>query len=134
MKNNKLVLISELKTECGWSNSPAMIYYEPFPKEGHSNFYALFRKSDGKTYVTNADYIVGLPISAIRASDGMVYYSKYRHNFVITCDEGDFIDGGRQYSRVSVKKGTIITITLNVDGTVTASDGKPVNLENNLKG
>jgi hypothetical protein len=90
----------------GWVNAPAAIFYQKvIPVVGYTHYFALF-ESEGKLLITAGESAITDPISAIRAADGEIIYSKYRHDNVTSKDGSCNIDGGREYCHWSATKGT----------------------------
>lgn len=74
------------------------IFYRetPHPEFGNRYFGLYTQKLLGPT-ISNADWVEELTFDSIEC-DGVIYYSKHRHDFVQT--NVGFIDGGRAYTRV----------------------------------
>ena len=89
-----------LKHANGYINEPAAVFYQEVPPvEGYSNYFALLLRN-GSLMITCGASAVSEPITAIRASDGEVLYSRYRHDFRTASNESCSIDGGRDYTKV----------------------------------
>lgn len=81
-----------------WSESPASIFYQPNPQEGHNHYFGVFLKGK-QAYITSGESAVSEIISGIVADDGEVIYSRYRHDFRTSKDGSVYIDGGRDYTK-----------------------------------
>lgn len=75
-------------------------FYTEHPHPDGSNYYA-FGFINGVPMITNGASIEDAHISAFLSSDGIVRYSASQHDYVSDSD-GNFIDGGRHYTRHSV--------------------------------
>ena len=97
-----------------WANQPTEVFWqEKPPVEGYSIYFALFTR-DGSVFITSGESAVEGIIAGIRASDGEVIYSRYRHDFRPSKDGTVFIDGGRDYTKCS-GLGNIVQLKV-VDG------------------
>ncbi len=103
-----------VKTKNGsWSEAPVDVFYvaDPDISKGHVHYLGLFVTPSGMAYKTDASSFKGQDFIGI-LEDGIVYISKFRHDFIET-PKGKIIDGGRDYIRtdgsdtvlVSVKNG-----------------------------
>lgn len=90
------------KKDGGWHNFPVSVFYQETPPvEGYSNYFALYiRYAD--VLITDGSSAVEGVISCVRADDGEIIYSAYRHDFCVSKDESVFIDGGRDYIKSSI--------------------------------
>lgn len=95
----KYVLESCLRMKNGnWANFPAAIFYTKEPHPEGSNYFAIFRDTDGDMMITNGiSAVEGVSFIGIEAEEEVVY-SRYRHDYR-THKNGAFIDGGRDYAR-----------------------------------
>lgn len=88
----------------GWANSLADVFWQKTPPiEGYSNYFALFQRGS-EIYITSGASAVEGVIFGIRADDGEIIYSRYRHDYRSSKDGSVFIDGGRDYVRASSNK------------------------------
>jgi len=97
--NAKYILESCLKMKNGnWANFPAAFFYTKEKHPEGSNYFALFRDTDGDLMITNGyESLNDVAFIGIEAEDE-VAYSRYRHDCV-THKNNSFIDGGRDYAR-----------------------------------
>lgn len=89
---------TELKSADGWSGQVGAVFYQPNPKPGHSNWFAVYRDYMNRFYVTKADATVAVPVTALKVSEEEYIYSHHRHHFLGR--DGIAIDGGRDYTRI----------------------------------
>lgn len=80
----------------------ADVFYRdtPHPKFGNKYFALLFRGD--KLYVANADGVENLTFGMVENDEGNLEYSQSRHDYK-SFDNGNMIDGGRDYIRSSGK-------------------------------
>lgn len=116
--NAKYVCETTLKTDEGWRYMPSLIFYTNTPHPRGSNYFALSQR-DGTIVISNGISATEEPITGIRASNGDVIYSRYRHDYRLSPDHSVFIDGGREYTRSS--PGTLVKITIQ-DGDLVVSE------------
>ena len=98
----------------GWSeDSCGDVYYQETPPiEGYSNYFALIFQR-GSLYITSgATAVVGI-INGVKAKDGEIIYSRYRHDYHTSADGSVFVDGGRDYLKTNAVKSVELT---SVDG------------------
>ena len=97
--NGKYVLESCLKKkDGGWYNFPVAIFYTEQAHPEGSNYFAIYRDTDGHFGITNGlSAVEGVNFMGIEAEDEVIY-SRYRHDFR-EHKNGAFIDGGRDYTR-----------------------------------
>ncbi len=93
----------------------ADVFYRetPHPDFGNKYFAILFRGD--KPYIANADQIENFTFGMVENDDGNLEYSQSRHDYK-SFDNGNMIDGGRDYIRSSGKVKVF-----------TVKDGKMVN-------
>ena len=86
-------------TSRGYGTSAYDIFYRetPHPEFGNRYFGINYHDYTGYPIIIDADWVEDLTFDTIEC-DGVVYYSKHRHDFVQT--SVGFIDGGRAYTRV----------------------------------
>lgn len=84
----------------GWQGDDCGdVYYQATPPvEGYSNYFALVNQG-GSLYITSGASAVEGEISGVRADDGEIVYSRYRHDMRHSTDQSVWIDGGRDYVR-----------------------------------
>jgi hypothetical protein len=80
-------------------------FYTEIPHPDGSNYYA-FGFINGVPMITNGISIEDTTISAFLSFDGIIRYSASRHDYV-SDSHGNFIDGGRDYTRCSVGNGEV---------------------------
>lgn len=80
----------------------ADVFYRdtPHPEFGNKYFAILFRGD--KLYVANADEVENLTFGMVENDEGNLEYSQSRHDYK-SFDNGNMIDGGRDYIRSSGK-------------------------------
>ena len=108
-----------LKTRDGsWSESPAAIFWqEKPPVEGYSNYFGLFVRDD-RLFITSGESAFETPIEGIVSADGEVVYSRYRWDMRGLSDDSGYIDGGRDYVKISAGKNGEFpkTVLLKING------------------
>lgn len=106
-----------LKDKYGnWANEPAAIFYQETPPQpGYSNYFAVVVHGT-QAYITSGESAVSEPIAGIRADDGEIVFSRYRHDFRKSKDDSVFIDGGRDYTKHN-NPSRLVEITI-VDGEI----------------
>ena len=81
----------------------ALFYTDKKHPVSGSHYFAVYQKPGeyGKntTYITNGQPVADDSFTGIRANDGEVIYSHYRHHMNTSSDETVWIDGGREYVR-----------------------------------
>ena len=91
-----------------WAEKPLDVFYveEPDTDKGHTNYFGLIIDPLSKqVMITDASSCFQEAITGI-VEDGVVYVSRYRHDFVQT-PSGSSIDGGRDYIKTSVPVDTV---------------------------
>lgn len=104
-----------------WGESPAAIFWNEHPKEGHSHYFGFVWQFDvysntEKLYVCNCDSSLDFnkdPVVGIIADDGEVIFSRYRHDYRVSNDGSVMIDGGRDYLRCTANKQLVSINFLN---------------------
>ena len=101
------------KTKTGWGY-PAAVFYQPNPKTelGHSNYFGLYADEYTPACIFNADYITG-GWTGVKADDGELLWSEYRHDYHTSKDGSVWIDGGFDYARTGTPERLV---KLNVKG------------------
>lgn len=107
----------------GWFDAPSLIFYCEEAHPRGSNYFALYHRdgnwliSDGITAICEED-----GITAIRATNGDIIYSHWRHDFNTSTDGSVSIDGGRDYTRIMADNFEGRRVTLRVkDGVLVES-------------
>lgn len=116
--NARYVCETTLKTKDGWRYQPSLIFYSETPHPEGSNYFALSYQ-DGDLLISNGISATEEPIVGIRATNGDIIYSRYRHDYRLSPDHSVFIDGGREYTRRSL--GSVVNITIQ-DGNLVVSE------------
>lgn len=91
-----------------WAEKPLDVFYveEPDTDKGHTNYFGLIVDSlTNEVMITDASSCFEDPITGI-VEDGIVYVSRYRHDYVQT-PSGGSIDGGRDYTRTSLSSDLV---------------------------
>jgi len=92
-----------IKTKAGgWTESPAQIYWQENPPHGYSNYFAIIIQG-GSLYITSAKCLEDIDIAGIIVND-KVYFSRFRWD--CRGEDGTFIDGGRDYTKMSGSMST----------------------------
>ena len=98
------------------SDRPVDIFYRdsPHPEFCNQYFGIGVNYEDGSYVIFNADGIEDFTFGLVEDDDGNLQYSQYHHDYK-SFDNGNMIDGGREYIRSSgnakiyvVKNGTMI--------------------------
>jgi hypothetical protein len=101
-----------LKTkDGGWSSdSCADVYYQVIPPvEGYSHYFGLIIQ-DGSLYITSAKCLEDKEFQGIRAKNGEIIYSRFRHDMRYSEDKSVWVDGGFDYMRRSY--GPLVNLKL----------------------
>lgn len=96
--NIKYVCTTDLRA----SDCPVDVFYRetPHPEFGNRYFGMYVEPYTGTTYITNADMIEELQFGVVPNDDGELEYSESHHAYK-RFENGNMIDGGRQYIRSS---------------------------------
>ena len=103
--NAKYVFESCIGRDGNWLNFPVAIFYTAIPHPEGSNYFGLFWKEafmDGDTphiAICNGINATQGEFTGVRADDGEIIYSRYRHDFRTSKDGSASVDGGRDYFR-----------------------------------
>lgn len=97
-----------------WVNFPVAVFYQAAPNAPFTNHYfGLYQDQFTKRLmICDADYVQGVPFTAINTPEGIVY-SSYRHDYREVGDQ--MIDGGWDYVRHS--GGPLIRVCV-IDGQI----------------
>jgi len=80
---------------------PVDVFYRETPHPEFGNrYFGLLNDNEGRILITNADSVEELTFACVMDSEGGLYYSRDRHDYV-TLDNGNMIDGGRLYTRTN---------------------------------
>jgi len=102
-KNAKYLYDSCIRDSRGnWSYAPVAVFYQAELEDpSHKHFFGMYQR-DGHAYICDATS-AREPFTGIRAEDGTVLYSSYRHDYETYTDSvsnrGYMIDGGREYTK-----------------------------------
>jgi len=104
--NAKYVFESCLKNKNGdWANFPAAIFYTEEAHPEGSNYFGVYLKYDYDgtkiPMIANGIAATQVVIKGIKADNGDIVYSRYRHDYRNSPDGSVFIDGGRDYIRTN---------------------------------
>lgn len=83
------------------SDNCADIFYQANPPNNYSNYLAIY-KQYGDLYITSGETAASGTFNGIEAADGEIIYSRFRHDYRTSTDGSTFIDGGRDYVRISL--------------------------------
>lgn len=109
-----------------WAEKPLDVFYveEPDTDKGHTNYFGLILDPlSNQVMICDASSCFQEAITGI-VEDGVVYVSRYRHDFVQT-PSGSSIDGGRDYIHTSLP-ADLVRIEV-IDGKFEFSDIKEDN-------
>ena len=89
-------------TDFKMSDRPVDIFYRetPHPKFGNRYFGIAVNYEDGSYSIFNADEIEKFSFGMVEDDDGDLQYSQSHHDYK-SFDNGNMIDGGREYIRSS---------------------------------
>jgi len=87
-------------TDLHYTDAPEDIFYRETPHPTFGNRYFSIRVYGGNVYILNADAIEDCTFGLVEDDDGDLQYSQFRHECKVF-DNGNMIDGGREYIRSS---------------------------------
>jgi len=90
----------------GWANFPAAIFYTEQAHPQGSNYFGLYLDENNVPMITNGISATEKPIVGVRADNGDIIYSRYRHDYRVSPDKTVWIDGGRDYLRTGLSEKT----------------------------
>ena len=99
--NAKYVFETCLKdTNGNWVNQSAAVFYSEEPHPMGSNYFAFYQAGPNLGFMIcdAKKHIDGL-FTGVRADNGDVIYSRYRHDYRTSPDGSVWVDGGRDYFR-----------------------------------
>ena len=101
-------------TDLRASDVPVDVFYRetPHPQFGNRYFGLYHDHFRGHTMITNADIVEELEFGLVENDEGELEYSESHHKYK-TFENGNLIDGGRQYIRSSAKGAKVYKV---VDG------------------
>lgn len=82
------------------NGSTVAIFYADVAHPEGSRYFGLYYNHYNKLYICNGDWVEDAEFDAISNDDGTLFYSQHRHDYVLL-DNGNMIDGGREYTRSS---------------------------------
>jgi len=95
----KYVFVGCIKDDNGrWINDPVSIFYTEKAHKNGSNYFGVYPYKD-TYYVCDGISAVEGKLTGIRAANGDIIYSSFRHDYVKSPDNSVSIDGGRDYIR-----------------------------------
>ena len=115
-RNAKFVCELSVKGKFGWTDNPAMIFFqETPPKPEFSNYFGLIHQVDS-WYIIDGSSVVGIPIEGIETKAGEIIYSRFRHDFRKAQTEEIWVDGGLDYGRLVGNIFDITHVVLTIKG------------------
>jgi hypothetical protein len=97
--NARYVFECCLKGREGWVNFPAAIFYTEIAHPQGSNYLALYLDETGQPMITDGISATERTFVGVKADNGDIIYSRYRHDYRVSPDKSVWIDGGRDYLR-----------------------------------
>ena len=113
----------------GWINQSVAVFWNKDPANipaGGSAYFGLYHRYEppdfkkGTLMITNAISAVETDITGIKAVNGDIIYSRYRHDYRGSPDGSVWIDGGRDYVR-SGNFGNLVNLRI-VDGVLCVAE------------
>lgn len=89
-----------LNQGAGWTETPAAIFYQHAPAEGHSHYFGLLMRGE-HVVITSGQSAADVVITGKMNKSNEVIYSRFRHDYRLTSDDTVMIDGGRDYTKTS---------------------------------
>lgn len=125
-KSHKAKFVGDfcVKTQGGWSEEPAAVFYQPNPPElspeGRpcSNYFGLYFQQ-GSLMICDAQSAFSEGIIGSVADNGEVVISRFRHDYQVSKDGSAVIDGARDY----IKTNGCQTVKLKIDKHKLVVDG-----------
>jgi hypothetical protein len=107
--NSKYVFETCLQnTDGGWINEPAAIFYSEVPHPMGSNYFAFYKAGANLGFmICDAKKHIEGSFIGVRADNGDIIYSRYRHDYRKSPDNSVWVDGGRDYFRSDVNVNTV---------------------------
>lgn len=89
-------------TDLRASDTPVDVYYRetPHPEFGNHYFGLYYDAIRDHMMITNADYVENVEFGLVEGDDRLLHYSESHHTYKMF-ENGNMIDGGRQYIRCS---------------------------------
>jgi hypothetical protein len=89
-------------TDLALSDCPADVFYRETPHQEFGNrYFGLYSDKEGRVMITNADGVEEFEFGMVENDDGELEYSQSHHDYKLF-ENGNMIDGGRQYIRSSL--------------------------------
>lgn len=89
-------------TDISHSDCPADIFYRETPHPEFGNrYFGLYADREGRVMITNADRVEEFEFGMVENDLGELEYSQSHHDYKVF-ENGNMIDGGRQYIRSSL--------------------------------
>ena len=112
--NGKYIFESCLKLKNGnWANFPVAIFYTEKAHPEGSNYFAIYRDTDGHYGIANGiTAIKDITYVGLKVDDTVIY-SRYRHDCRSVGDV--FVDGGRDYFRFSGPQENLVKFKVSKD-------------------
>ena len=91
------------------SDVPIDIFFRasPHPQFGNRYFGIFLHPTENTTMICNADMVEDLVFGVVENDDGLLEYSRSHHDYK-SFQNGNMIDGGREYIRASAKCQTFV--------------------------
>jgi len=94
-------------TDIANSDMPADVFYRDTPHPEFGNrYFGLFYDHSGRIMITNADRVEEFEFGMVKNDSGDLEYSRSHHDYK-RFENGNMIDGGRQYIRSSANGCTV---------------------------
>ena len=89
-------------TDISRSDMPVDIFYRETPHPEFGNrYFGLYADREGRVMITNADSVEEFEFGMVENDHGELEYSQSHHDYK-QFENGNMIDGGRQYIRTSL--------------------------------
>lgn len=89
-------------TDISQSDCPADVFYRETPHPEFGNrYFGLYTDREGRVMITNADRVEEFEFGMVENDLGELEYSQSHHDYKVF-ENGNMIDGGRQYIRSSL--------------------------------
>jgi hypothetical protein len=129
-KKDNVTISYVCTTDFKHSDRPVDIFYRetPHPEFGNRYFAIGVNYEDGSYVIFNADEIENFTFGCVEDNDGDLQYSQYHHDYK-SFDNGNMIDGGREY----IRHGGKVDVYLVRDGEMIKEEiEEQVSLESDL--
>lgn len=89
----------------GFADIPEAVFWQPEAHPQGSNYFGLYvDPMSGKPYIRDALPDIDGEFEGILDEEGNLMYSAFQHDFQKFSDDGVFVDGGREYTRIGGKE------------------------------